>query len=282
MSIVEHALDKARGDRQSPARSALRRRNDVASVEEQRETRTPASHPQYRQLSYAREACETNRIFLPGTTVSEIGGADAAYRMLRTRVLQRVRTNKWSTLAITSSGPLEGKSLTTLNLALSIARDSNNQVFLIDLDMRHPSLCQNLGVEPEFEILNFFRGQVAPQDTLFSIGLPNLAIAGSRNATEQASELLASTRLEELLAYIKGVSPEALTLIDMPPLLVTDEFLVIAPRVDATLLVVSEEVTKRESVSRALQLLADFKLAGIVLNRTREVLGSYYYGSATD
>jgi Mrp family chromosome partitioning ATPase len=90
--------------------------------------------------------------------------------------------------------------------------------------------------------------------------------------------LLASTRLEELLQYVRGRSPGALVIIDLPPVLSTDEALVVAPRTDAMYLVVSEGVTRRDGLARSVDMLSDFTVAGIILNRSTEVLGADYYG----
>jgi Mrp family chromosome partitioning ATPase len=67
--------------------------------------------------------------------------------------------------------------------------------------------------------------------------------------------------------------------LDLPPVLVTDEALLVAPKVDATLLVVSEGKTRRESLARAMNMLAEFKSVGVVLNRATEASANnaYYY-----
>jgi Mrp family chromosome partitioning ATPase len=222
---------------------------------------------------------EANRILMPHIYAGDDGGAAAAYRILRTRLLQKLRTNRWTSLAITSPGPGEGKSLTCLNLALNLARDKSTEVFLLDLDMRNPSICNYLGVHPAHELTTYFAGEGTPADVLFSIGVGNLAIAGSTLSTEQASELLASGRFEELIAYISTISNNPVVLIDLPPVLVTDEALLVAPRVDATALVVAEGRTRRDSLGRAKLLLADFNSAGIILNCSYERFGAdSYYG----
>src|SRR6516164_2666734 len=73
--------------------------------------------------------------------------SDAAYRMLRTRLLQRMRTNGWSTLAVTGMSPGEGKTTTSINLSLALARDVNTSVVLVDLDLRKPSVHSYFGLE---------------------------------------------------------------------------------------------------------------------------------------
>jgi Mrp family chromosome partitioning ATPase len=88
--------------------------------------------------------------------------------------------------------------------------------------------------------------------------------------------LLASGRVEELFAYIRKIAPEPVILLDLPPMLSTDDAIIVAPKVDACLLVLSEGRSKRDGAAKALDLLSEFKLAGIVLNRSRTVTKDYY------
>jgi Mrp family chromosome partitioning ATPase len=161
-----------------------------------------------------------------------------------------------------------------------MARDPHASVFLLDLDLRKPSICRYLGVQPPHELIDYFSGARAAADVFFSIGPENLAIAGSMASTESASELLGGGKLEALLSYINSICGAPIILMDLPPLLVTDEALLIAPRVDTTLLVASEGRTRRDNLSRAIAMLSEFNCAGIILNRASEPMaeGGYYYG----
>lgn len=228
------------------------------------------------RLAYDRELCEANRILVPDSRAPDAPLALAAYRMLRTRMLHRMRSQQWTTLAVTSPGPAEGKSVTSLNLALSIAREKNNNVFLLDLDMHNPSICPYLGVEPPQGIVRFFTGEAAAEDVLFSIGVERLTIAGGVETTAYSSELLASGRLELLLDSVRRIAANPLIIVDLPPVLSTDDFLVAAPRMDATLLVVTEGRTRRDALQRTMELLSGFTLAGVMLNQAHEQLTDYY------
>jgi protein-tyrosine kinase len=168
---------------------------------------------------------------------------------------------------------------TAINLALNMARDATSSVYLLDLDMRNPSICRYLGVLPPHELSSYFTGGATAADVFFSIGPQNLAIAGSLTPTDRASELIGSGHLEALLEYIVGLGGSPIVLIDLPPVLVTDEALRVAPRVDATLLVVAEGRTRRDDLLRARDILADFPSAGVILNRATEQVGAggYYY-----
>ena len=100
--------------------------------------------------------------------------------------------------------------------------------------------------------------------------VPNLVVAGTANPVDGASEMLAGPRFEQLLEYIRDRWPDGIVLLDLPPVNVTDEALVVAPRVDAILLVVSEGKTQRNDLARALGVLRDFTVAGVVINRSSD------------
>jgi Mrp family chromosome partitioning ATPase len=228
------------------------------------------------QLAIDRNECIANRILFNDGERPSNASAVASYRMLRTRILQRARANNWKMIGVTSPGAGDGKSITALNLAVTIAREKNNNVFLLDLDMRNPSMCNYLGVVPPIQITEFFGGTASAKDVFFSIGVENLTLAGAVTGIDHSSELLAAGQVEELFAYICRVSSEPLVLVDLPPVLATDDALVMAPKVDASLLVLAEGKSRRDSSAKALEILADFDIAGIVLNRSKTELVNYY------
>ena len=203
----------------------------------------------------------------------------AAYGMLRTRLLQRARAKGWTTIGVTSPAPQDGKSLTSVNLALSLARERNSTVVLLDCDLRNPSVCPLLGIVPPIELRDYFRDSAPPRDEIFvSIGIENLMLAGNTGPAEHSSELLASGRLEELLEFVRRATASPFILIDLPPLVSPDDALVVAPKIDALLLVAAEGATPRTELDKALELAANFPLAGFVLNRSTEMTRKYTYG----
>lgn len=230
-------------------------------------------------LQIDRKLADANRVLVDSETVGANARASAAYRLLRTRLMHRMASSNWTSLALTSVGPGDGKSLTALNLALSLARGRSGNVILLDLDLRSPSICQYLGAQPTHDLSSYFAGAGNAHDVLFTIGIDNLVIAGSSAPVQRASDFIASGRFEELLATIATLSSDPIVLLDTPPLLVTDEALLIAPRVDAIALVVSEGVTRRAHLERAKQVLEEFSFAGVILNRATETFGAdSYYG----
>jgi protein-tyrosine kinase len=275
MTIIERALEKHR----PTASGALGVNKRV------RTSQAPAIDPALRIprtiATIDRDLCRERRLLVWSET-DEDKTYVAAYRMLRTRLLQRARTNHWTTIAVTSAGPNDGKTLTAINLALSLARDKSRDIVLLDMDMRNPSVCRALGVPPTHELRDFLEHGINSQDLFFSFTSENLLIAGSVAPTENASELLSGARFDELLEIIKRGAADPIVLIDLPPVLVTDDALVVAPKIDAVLVVASEGLTDRADLAKALDLLAEFPLAGVVLNRAAESSPDYNYAYEVD
>jgi len=286
---IQDALERAKQmhrTREASARAPVERPSVASDAEmdspaitrgEPRVQPPPVRYPGLERVAFDHEACKQRRVLLTDEQLGEMGHAAAAYRQLRSRVLHRMRGSNWSCIGITSSGPGEGKTLTAVNLAISIAREKQRDVYLLDLDMRNPSVFESVGVKPPRSIAEYFVGSVPVEQVLFATEVERLMLAGSHDSVRNASELLASPRLDELLAYIRRRAPEAVILIDLPPIISTDEALVVAPRVDAMFMVVCQGKTRREGLARAINLLGDFTLAGMILNRSTEALGGDYY-----
>jgi Mrp family chromosome partitioning ATPase len=206
--------------------------------------------------------------------------AESAYRILRTRVLRQMRTNGWRRLGITAARPGEGKTLTTINLAIAIAAEHSQPVVLIDLDLRRPRVHRYLGIpESQFTSLSdYLEGRTSSLDQLVTSlveqGLH--CVLGSR-PVERSSDLLASPQGQAFFGDLAARLPEAILIFDLPPLLSTDDPLVAAPMLDALLLVVAEGGAPREEIAAAARSLSEFNLLGVILNKTLERSEKGYY-----
>jgi protein-tyrosine kinase len=207
------------------------------------------------------------RVILP----DDVGAAANAYRMLRTQVLQQARAHKLKIIGVVSAVDGEGKTLTALNLALSIAAEPNQTALLVDLDLRKPGVAELLWLGAEQGLDGWFLGaaQLADLFTGFE-GIERLRILPTLQPVPGSSELLAASRTRELLAELKGRYADRLIIVDLPPVLLADDFLTIAPQLDGVLLIVSEGRTRREDMTRVRELLAGVRLLGTVLNLSAE------------
>lgn len=221
--------------------------------------------------------CAKNRVLLNADRAAASGPAYDAYRIIRTQLRQKSIAHGWQRFAVTSAGAGEGKSTTAINLALALAREKRGHVFLLDLDLRSPSVVSYLGVNPPAEIGSFLAGQGDPGSLFFSIGVENLAISGGTQRFENSSEILSSSRLDDLFEFISSQDPGAWVIVDLPPLLATADALVLAPKVSATVVVVSEGKTRRDELERVTEMLSGAVIAGVVLNKSKQA-GNNYYG----
>lgn len=220
------------------------------------------------------EALLRQKRVLTGSQTDEVA---SAYKVLRTQVLQRLRANQWNTIAVTSPRPGEGKTLTAINLAISLAREVNVTVLLADVDLRRPSVHKYFGYQPTYGLSDYLLHDRPLTDILFNPGIQRLVVLPGRESIGNSSEMLNTAVTQNLMQDLKKRYMRRVIIFDLPPLLNGDDVLVFAPQVDATLLVVGEGKTMRADLARAQHLLQGTNLLGTVLNRASEVGHAYYY-----
>ena len=230
------------------------------------------SEPRCHHIRLDDKHLARNRVLTSGSP----GSARAAYKMLRTRVLQRMRSRDWRVLALTSAGQGEGKTLTAINLAISIAKQPGQSVILLDLDLRNPSITRYLGMEVGLGLVGWFEKKADLSDILVSTGLDRLYVVPNDTSFDDSSERLQSQHMIELIEKLKEQFPSSLLIADLPPLLEADDTLAFSPYVDAFLLVVSQGHTLRDRLPRARELLHSSEMLGVVLNKSDEAASGYY------
>lgn len=198
-----------------------------------------------------------------------------AYKMLRTRVLQRMRAHGWRSLAVTSATQGDGKSLTAINLAISIAGDVNHNICLVDLDLRHSSIANYLGLKAKVGVSDCLSRQVTADQIFIRPDIERLVVAPNVRQVAHSSEMLSSPAMYELNEMLIS-DPNRIVIYDTPPLLSADDMLAFEPVTDAILLVVSEGKTSRTDSVKAYELLENVNVIGTVLNRSDEKTASYY------
>lgn len=192
------------------------------------------------------------------------------YRQLRTLLLKTMRDNQWSTLAISSAHKYAGKTVTAVNLAISLARDVNTTVLLVDLDLNTPTVHEKLNLSPEKGLVDFLEGNAELDEIMFDPGIGGLTVLAGRSAGREVSELLASPKLQQLISDLYHQEGDNITIFDLPPILRNDDAILFAPYADATLVVVEVGVTTEENLRRTIQLLENANVIGTILNKARD------------
>ena len=235
--------------------------------------RSTLTYTQTKVVKVPQEILQANRVIAGSPEEPWVN----AYKLLRTRVLQRLREmDNANTLAITSPTPGAGKSLTSLNLALSIAMEVNKTVLLVDADMRRPSLHTYLGLEPKYGLGDYLTRGVPLEKILINPGIGRFVLLPAGRIRSNSAELLSSPRMEELVKELKQRYHSRYILFDLPPMLAVADVLAFAPYVEATMLVVEEGKSREEDITHSYELLQNMNFIGAVLNKSRERTKGYY------
>jgi len=188
-------------------------------------------------------------------------------KILRTQILKMMKSFKGNSLLVTSARPGEGKTLTAINLALSVCQELDRTVLLVDTDLRTPSVHRYFGFNGVPGLSDYLKARGDIQDLLLNPGIQRLTILPAGKPMRSSSEVLGAPRMESLVKEMRERYPERFIIFDSSSLLSYADALVFSKFVDAVLLVVASEKTSRQDLKRSLELLEGRTLIGTVLNR---------------
>lgn len=263
MDFIQKAIEKARKQRQSG--SATGESRETQNRPAPRTATQKIEYTQTRVVALNSEHMRRERIIAASDEDRRADG----YRQLRTQILRKFRENNWHTLAITSPNSQAGKTLTAINLAISLSLEVNQTVMLVELDLRNPTILNKLGIDHDFGLVDVVQGRAELNQALVNPGFERLVILPNCGTQKRSSELLSSPQMGALLNDIVHRYESRLIIFDLPALLDDDDALVFLPYADTTLLVVEDCVSRREDIERSKQLLQGTRLLGTVLNKVR-------------
>ncbi|TVR80528.1 MAG: polysaccharide biosynthesis tyrosine autokinase [Rhodospirillales bacterium] len=198
------------------------------------------------------------------------------FRVLRAQVIKKLEEAGHTSLAITSANRGEGKSLTSVNLAVSLAMHVNRTVLLVDTDLRRPSVHRYFGLAPDNGLVEYLSGDTPLSSCLINPGIDRLVILPVRTPLPGSSELLGSPRMVGLAEELRSRYPDRIVIYDLPPVLVSDDALAFLRHVESCLLVIEDNSTEKADIQRTLELLKDCRIIGSVLNKCRQKKQAYY------
>jgi Mrp family chromosome partitioning ATPase len=232
----------------------------------------PITYSQTQVFTPPPATLEANRILDPAAS----NPAAAAFRMLRTQVLQRLDENGWRTMAVLSPRAHDGKTTTAVNLALCLANDRRHTVLLVDADLKRPSVAAAFGLKPERGLDDVLRGDAQIGECLYHPeGVERLVLLPSRGPLANSSEVLAGPMGRAVVAELRARYPERLLIFDLPPILNADDAVAFLPLVECGLIVVAERGTPRDDLVRSMELVRKTPIVGTVLNRASELTAGY-------
>jgi len=206
----------------------------------------------------------------PRSTASE------SYRGIRTNILFSSAESAPQVILITSAGPQEGKTITTVNLAVTMAQ-ADSKVIILDCDMRRPQIHKLFGIAKDHGVSNLLVGTSDAGGAIIHTRIPNLDVIPCGSIPPNPSELLGSTRMATLLDALR--KDYAHILIDSPPSTAVTDAVVLSKSVDGVILVISAGHTAREIVKNGVAQFGAVgaHILGAVLNGVDMGRDGYHY-----
>ncbi|MCF8466234.1 MAG: CpsD/CapB family tyrosine-protein kinase [Sneathiella sp.] len=233
----------------------------------------PIVYDQTRVVELDIAHLERNRII----TLDSEDPNSISFDILRTQILAKMEANDWRTLAITSPTPACGKTVVAINLALSIAKQTDYTALLVDFDLRRPQVAAYLGLPKENSFSDYLDGKIEFNDALINPGISRFVVLPNRRPIKNSTEILTSRKIKAMVSDLRDRYEKRICIFDLPPLQATDDAIGFIPQVDCVLLVVASGETKPAEVKECRRQLQSTNLLGVVLNKSEEVSKTYYY-----
>jgi len=275
MEKIKDAIEKSKGQRgvQSSTRKRVLGSNVSNSFDKKNDELDSLTYSKTSVVTLDPAHLEENRI----VAINKNDPMSWVFDSLRTQVLQKMEENNWRTLAIVSPTPESGKTVVSINLAISISQQPQKTVVLVDFDLRKPRVASYLGLKSVKSINDLLAGSAELSDVMVNPGIPGLTVLPTNKPVAKASETLSSKNIQNLITELRERYDSRIVIIDLPPILTADDAMVLLPQVDCVLLVVSNGMNTESEMDETMRLLSKANLLGVVLNRIEDDPKSYYY-----
>jgi capsular exopolysaccharide synthesis family protein len=202
-------------------------------------------------------------------------GSPAAeqYRLLRTRLETRDASGRNQLLLVTSPRLGDGKTTTSSNLALTLAREFQHRVILVEADLRRPTLAQRFGLSAQRGLVDVLLGGLPLDEAIIPIPEHHLALLPAGQEGTRSTELLASSMMQRAIDDLRSRFDRII--VDAPPVALADTH-ILARIADGVIVVVRAGVTPRPALERALAAIDRERLLGLVLNEVDDPATDYY------
>ncbi len=281
MSLIESALDKLRRtESKTEVRAAVSRGAGASAPVSSLAALPPVPDEDRKQIKVPTDALR-GLGYLPEQGL-ERRFADH-YRRVKRPLIERALAGppEMRLILISSALPGDGKTFTSINLALSIARERDVSVLLVDADGPRARISEVLGVRNEPGLLDALVDETLDVERLvLRTDIRGLEVLPAGRFTESATELLASGRMNQIAVRMAAHNARRLVLFDSAPLLVSSEARALTRVPGQVVLVVRAGVTPKRAIQDAISQVERSKLQGVVVNQARGVLGEDYYDYA--
>ena len=188
------------------------------------------------------------------------------YRRLKSIILRETKKDFLNTIMITSATKGEGKSVTAINLAVTLAQAIDHSILFIDADIRNPRIHEYLGIECEYGLSDYLTSDMDISDVMINTGIGKLVLIPAGKSVDNPLELLSSNKMKALIKEVKQRYKDRYVIIDTPPILSFAESITIGANVDGIVFVVKEGHAQKKMIEDALSLVKGLNLLGVVFN----------------
>jgi len=270
---LRKALDKAKLAREGLVQTSPIEKRKIKEIKPPEEWRPPV-YSESTRIGLNKSTILDNRCVCIEPTSPEID----CYKVLRTKIQLLTKQKGWNTVMITSPQPAEGKTLTSINLALTFSKVYNQTVLLVDCDLRHQNVHKLLGFPSDSGLMNYLLKDQPLEELIIWPSVDKLTLISGGQTSDNSSELLGSPRMKTLVQEMKSRYEDRYVIFDTSPVLIGDDAIALAHYIDSIIMVVEEGRTSIKDVKKALEMLPQEKFLGFVLNRQSGALADKYYG----
>lgn len=272
MERIKQALEKARRAGTSGLRTAVR---EAGAAPRPQRLAGPDGlvYTQSRVVELDAAHLERHRI----VAQDKFHPLGVGFDLLRTQVLRRMDENDWRTLAIISPSPGSGKTVLSINLAISIAQHTERTALLVDFDLRRPRVAKYLGIPTERSLNDYLDDQASLPEIMVNPGIPRLVILPTDRPVLKSSEVLTSRKVGDVISELRGRYDSRIVIFDLPPALNADDAIAILPKLDCSLLIVANGSDNKAEIEECLRLVPKANFLGSVLNKADVGTSPYRY-----
>ena len=193
------------------------------------------------------------------------GPVMVCFRRLQVSLKNILQTDRSKVLVISSAVQNEGKSITAVNIAISLC-NNNTRVVLVDCDIRKPTVHKMLGFVPDSGLSDYLSGKTGIENCSYNGLIPGLTVIPAGSKSSNVCELLESGRKKQLITELRNHFDYVI--IDTPPILSFPDTSIISPLSDGVVLVVNCKFTKKSIAKRAVEALHDCRVIGCIMNES--------------
>ena len=269
MERIKQAIEKVKSQQSNggvqPAQEqpAYISNKAVPGIPHSSDTLEHIKYSQTRVIKLQAKHLEKYRVF----ALNKNDPMSVTFGLLRTQILQKMEEKGWRTLAITSPTPSVGKTVIGINLAMSIAQETNRTAMLVDFDLRQPRMGYYLGLPMEKSLNDLLDGNAELSDILVNPDIPRLVVVPARHSVSNPAETLSSRKISGIIKELRNRYESRVVIFDLPSLLYSDDAISVMPQIDCVLMVIANGMSTKREIEDSIRHLSRANLIGTVYNK---------------